>query len=459
MRLKKENGMVELALTVVMVPIIAIAMLGTALENNSYDTIERYEEPTALSSVPYIEENIAIWVKTERDFFDVGKSITDAQLYNYLARGKSGDYLTKEEAKKIKCTKLDKNGIDKITLEYFNYAYFNSKDYRDYYFDFPVEKVKTPTKTVTADFYVTSEGKVFVWPPYEKNGELWITEEIKLKGVSLDNPKNTYKDGHKIKVGNVTITTGTTDNGINDVVFDINEVKVGDYINYNVPYVDITGYDRFTAENGWRILSAKETSKGIYDLEIISTGRPAMLYYDSSYVTDYKWAGRNEDKIAYRGEGFYTNGTLSDPNIAMVSGLYYNFEDIIFNDRRTDGSYEEGTGYYLEINNQTKGSLSGSVFRDPAYEDYITGVRSVTLADFTGSKTSEIGYIEDFDGLYAIRNVGLNPEEYFLASPRKGSSVSVYFMDDWGSVGSDRYGYFCAAVRPVVSLSGVKLGE
>ena len=127
MRLKKENGMVELALTVVMVPIIAIAMLGTALENNSYDTIERYEEPTALSSVSYIERNVAIWVNTEREFFGVDKKITDMQLYNYLARGKSGEYLTKEEAKKIKCTKLDKIGIDKVTLEYFNYAYFKLK--------------------------------------------------------------------------------------------------------------------------------------------------------------------------------------------------------------------------------------------------------------------------------------------------------------------------------------------
>lgn len=428
----KSRLIIIVIITIVMIIIALTTIKSIIIENFLFAPIEPYREPTVLDSVSYVEEKMALWVKKQRELLGSDSEITDTQLYNYLARGKKGEYLTKEEAARVKCTKLDKNKVDEMALEYSNMVSPGFGDYnQEYDFDFPIQEVKTPLKTMIADFYVTSEGKVFIWPPYEENNELWIAKDTKLEGVSLDNPKNTYDDGHVMKVGNIKITTGKTDNGSNDVVLDINSIEIGDYINYNVSYVDVCGYDRYTSENGWRVLSVAETSEGTYDLEIISTGRPAMLYYDSSHVTNYKWAGTSGDRIAYKNEGFYTNELIDAPNMLMVSGLYYNFEDIIFNDKKTDGSYEEGTGYYININGQNQGALSGSVFRDPDYESLITGVRSVTLADFTRDKGSTGTYFEDVNGLFKIVNIGLNPKKYFLASPRKNSDYSVRIMDTY----------------------------
>lgn len=255
---------------------------------------------------------------------------------------------------------------------------------------------------------------------------------------------------------------------------------------YNVSYTDMY-YDAYTynANNGWRILSKKvnETNESLYDIELISTGIPAKLYYypnsdfkNNEYngTTVGKWAGTSAQRTAYAND-FYLSRYSNDDNdynnynMYAAAGLYNNFEKIKFkeNPASTDSSYYN-YGLYKNIKGTTTGGLDGSIFRDNSLGSKITGVRSVTLADLTG-KTDSSTEFTDKDGLYKLNNLQYSTNAsahgvytysystggYWLASPYPSNYNNLRIVGYGGNVGSG--GSNANGVRPVVSISGIQL--
>ena len=70
--------------------------------------------------------------------------------------------------------------------------------------------------------------------------------------------------------------------------YSIPEIQIGDFVEYDVEYQDIwnTALD-YSTTNGWRLLNCTKNDDGTYsNVELISTGVPAMLYLGTTSTTE-----------------------------------------------------------------------------------------------------------------------------------------------------------------------------
>ena len=242
------------------------------------------------------------------------------------------------------------------------------------------------------------------------------------------------------------------------------------YVEYDVSYTDVSTGTKYTKNTGWRILNQNQNEDGTYDLDIISTGIPAGLYYYYPSAKTSVWAGTATDIENYQKEYFETSSN-EYTNIYAASGLRYNFSKILF-EQTESNNVSANNGYYTEIttkNVKQSGTITGECFiaREGAT------VRAVTLGDIRGDNsstdTSEI-IQSTLGGEYADKRVGLFRLEdytpdvhegvwlYWLATPIEDMSYSIGFVTAYGSI----HGYYMndsghQGLRPVISMSGVTM--
>ncbi len=243
------------------------------------------------------------------------------------------------------------------------------------------------------------------------------------------------------------------------------------YVEYNVGYKDIYTNTEYTRLTGWRLLSQKTNAEDStkVDIEIISTGIPAGLYYHYGYIAQESynlWAGTPAQIKDYKSQ-YYTSGSNTNPNMYAASGLRYNFKKIVLKQQIGDTTNSNGqynTGYYTKISNngkdQTGDNITGATFIASDIDSSKAEVRSVMHSDITGSETSSSITVTDPDdkaGLFILQNY--TPDKYsfgwyWLASPYPNSNdvYSVYFSGNVGNGTPYRGG-----LRPVIFISGVKL--
>ena len=238
------------------------------------------------------------------------------------------------------------------------------------------------------------------------------------------------------------------------------------YVEYNVAYTDIYTGTKYTNLTGWRVLNKVDNGDGTSNLDIISTGIPAGLYYHYSYIKDTTyspWAGTADDITKYVSR-YYTSGSNTYENMYAASGLRYKFEKIKFKKQSgstTSSNSEYNTGYYTEISKNgtaQTGEIDGTTFKARNNVE----VRSVIHSDITGNeKSSSIPISDPADkkGLFILENY--TPDKhtnsyYWLASPHVGYDSYVCYVNYSGSnYGSTRNVY--GGVRPVVSMTNVKM--
>ena len=265
--------------------------------------------------------------------------------------------------------------------------------------------------------------------------------------------------------------------------YNIPELKVGDYVEYDVTYQDIGITKEFGKNDGWRLLNKKDNEDETYDIEIISTGVPTLLYYASAYlgnfeydgITGGKWAGNAEQRTTFASE-FYTSGSNDNRNISAAAGLYYNFSSITFMPYPTGNFTSSYLNYgsYKKINGKASttngaGNLQGTEFITPntnLQSGTIIGVRSVTIADIysafmNADKDESENYFSSTDSGYGpitsyVETNKLNTTDkalglfktqdclqasgridYWLASPYSGNSNKLWYVTSGGSF--DKY--------------------
>lgn len=265
------------------------------------------------------------------------------------------------------------------------------------------------------------------------------------------------------------------------------------YVQYNVEYTDVYTETEYSANTGWRLITeipaANETS-GTYegDIEIISTGIPAILYYDYNTITNFekasdtnglikgKWAGDSTDRSNFT-IAYY--GTASNKNVYAASGLLYNFGNIVFNvtgtkdtlNKDSGGAFVDKQNYggYISIsNNGTAVTASNTTTGNDLFKASVASgkvsLRSVNLKDIknittesyediTTANDKKVGLFKLNDYTPDVHNSGF----YWLASPGGDSSGKLameYVYSNGDISGSLSY---VMGMRPVVSITGVKL--
>ncbi len=327
------------------------------------------------------------------------------------------------------------------------------------------------SETITVDEYATETLTAIQDGTEDITWESSDTSVVTVAGSGENNQTATIT---AIKEGTATITAKTRNSGLSkECSVTVKIVYIDNsYVEYDVAYTDIYTGNKYTKLTGWRILNKVDNDDGTSNIDIISTGIPVGLYYHYTYVKDTKytpWAGDDSKRAKYSTE-YYTSGNDSNYNMYAVSGLRYNFKQINFKKQTESETYsnkEYGSGYYTEIskNGETqKGEIYGSIFE--AHKN-VTEVRTIMGYEIQNVDKNEKNWVPcgqvnpgDKKGLFILKDYTPDPHStgiYWVASPMVGHASSVIGINFSGST-SNSYDYaMCRGVRPVVSLTNVKL--
>lgn len=193
--MRKNSGvsMISLVITIIVIIILAAVAFGS-----STDTIENANFSNFTNNVSEVQgllDQQAVTLKGNEG--KEGVSRTDAQVYNYIAKGatlvdESGEnWLSRADANEMTCTQLKAADMEKV----IDYA-------------LPAIKVSTANSNgVNCSYFVTNEGKVFVWPPYIYENELYVNGDTKIPGATPESGEVYPTTGgtFNFKVGNTTI--------------------------------------------------------------------------------------------------------------------------------------------------------------------------------------------------------------------------------------------------------------
>ncbi len=337
--------------------------------------------------------------------------------------------------------------------------------------------IKTLTKTE-----IEEGEKIEITALQDGNDEIVWTASDTSKVIITSKDENTaIVTGKAASDTAITITATAKNSGITPATCSI-KVKapsyIGQYVEYDVAYTDMytlkegenTINKQYTKENGWRILSMtpSETVSGAYDIEIVSTGIPAKLYYYYGDVSSAVWAGKAEkqingqtvDQLTKYATTYY--GTVGNHNLIAASGLAYNFAEITFKGNSKESA---NTGYYTRIakNNGTEVytgeektgnelfvARAGATVRSMMHTD-LPGLTGGT----NGNSSISWGTLgSDTTGLFRLDKLGYTNSYFWLASPNPDYDIEVYYVYCSGGVGPSSS---ANGVRPVVSMSGVTM--
>ena len=320
-----------------------------------------------------------------------------------------------------------------------------------------VKNVKTATSLTVDSTAEVEEGSTITLTATQNGTEdiTWESKDTTKATVTASGENNKVATITGVAKGTVEIVAKTK-NLEAKCTLTVKESSVfGQYVEYDVSYTD--AYDsskEYTTTNGWRILKQTKVSDGVYNVDIISTGIPAKLYYYYGGVSSAPWAGTPDEQTTYAGTYY---GTAGNNNVIAAAGLLNHFDIVKF---KGNGSSYRNLGFYTKI---TKGSttytgeeINGSVFiaRTGAK------VRSVMHTDIPGltggiNGSSISSWGDRSSDVFTLQKLGYTTGYYWLASPNASYSNYVYYVDYNGGVGNNNN--HNVGVRPVVSMSGVQM--
>lgn len=317
---------------------------------------------------------------------------------------------------------------------------------------------------------------------YTKNIELYKSGKYTIEAYSLDNQQN--KSAKKTFELNIK-----------------NDVKIGDFIEYDVAYKEWFTNNEYNSINGWRILNIEfnEDENSTYsNLQLISTGMPCNLNYSviPSDESSKSWWVKNEEKqneflnyVNVKKENLKNQYNDTEYySIEATAGLYFNLQNIEFlysNDTLNKAGENKGQYYWIknankEYNSKTTSLVSGKnlfIARTDAKLRTITPrdayniakINSKIITSTTKIDTS-ISYMTDDLGLFdlfKIKNISKMEKyeyregnEYLFGYPTSSRNIlSLYLRtNEKSSLSSVPNLYITGGVevlylRPVITIS------
>ena len=229
--MKNQSGvsLITLVITIIVVIILAaIALGGGALDTAGQAQFSGFA--TEMGALQDTMKQAQITIRGEEQIR--GHAVTEAQVYNYLARGadESGDIQPDESGDKKWLSRSQANSIPCTPI---NRAYGTKM------LDMKVRKVETDQgSNQIVSYFVTPTGNVFCWPPYIYDGKSYVTNVITAKtadGAEYDgttatattaSPVITFENGEKILISNTDVALDPANVGTSAVTFDASKVSV-----------------------------------------------------------------------------------------------------------------------------------------------------------------------------------------------------------------------------------------
>ena len=196
---KGQSGvsLIALVITIIVVIILAAVAFGTStrtITNANYSTFTN-----AVGEVRTALMERATTVKGEEAAR--GTSRTDAQVYNYVAKGATTNdqWLSRRMADELTATRIEPEVIsDVLGLKNLNTIKVNT----------------TKGQGIEVSYFVTKSGDVFVWPPYEYEDKYYVNDDKTItvaENAADDSVTNTEIDfGGGVKVGVSNTATPAT---------------------------------------------------------------------------------------------------------------------------------------------------------------------------------------------------------------------------------------------------------
>ncbi len=308
------------------------------------------------------------------------------------------------------------------------------------------------------------------------SGDIEWTTEGEGDAVQVDE----LEDGKSVKVkakqkGEATITA-TCSGKTAECSVTVEEVQSpyidNSYVQYDVEYTDVYTKTAYTKNTGWRAITdlTDFEDEGEYqgNIDIISTGIPAELYYYPDDISSAPWAAQDENQRNKFVKDYY--GTTDNVNVYAAAGLLYNFKQIMFNYKGKDLSYStiaQNKGGFVNIVTNGKEATGGvettgdSLFTAKIASGTIDGIRSVNLKDLTGKSSDDKSLKDTKKGLFKLYEYTPDKHSRFsdytwLASPGPTFAPNNLLVVD--ADGSFTDGYNGAlGLRPVVTITEVNM--
>ena len=316
------------------------------------------------------------------------------------------------------------------------------------------------------------------WKIVERNGTKTFEEFMKEKFGEENVTKTSDEEvtvamesGNKYE----TKTDGTIEN----------EIAIGSYVQYDMPYKDMYSDIEYTATTGWRYLGKDDAGNKL----IVSTGIPAIVAYtcysnvgnkEDGGATDW-WAIISEIRAAdtlYQTTEHYEYDTTSGsgaPNKYAAYGLRYKLDKIPFTYKASGTDVgTANTGIFRKVGNTISGTSIALDFKVNGVD--IEEVHCLTLVELnrvtnkvSGSTRTDTSDLEGFkdlegiaEGLFDMQKLDGYTQDYYywLATPCTYNGNGIYFVggtyfNNVSSYDGNNYG-----IRPVVTLaSNVQLAD
>lgn len=164
MRNQKGVSLITLIITIIVVIIIAAIALRGVMDAPSQAQFSGFAK-----EMGELDEAVDVAMTTAKgEQVQAGNSRSDAQLYNYIARGgkhavtAETNWLVRSDAAAIPCTLIDETNAAKVLGDAL-----------------PTRNVETYVGTnQKVSYFVTPKGEVFCWPPFVYDGKSYINEDV-----------------------------------------------------------------------------------------------------------------------------------------------------------------------------------------------------------------------------------------------------------------------------------------
>ncbi len=170
--MKNQKGVSLIALVITIIVVIILAAIAF---NSSTSTIEKANYSKFVSNIGEVRDAFKrASTEFKGDEAAKGNEITDAQAYDYVAKGAGT------------ANALTGSGDEILPLKDVpSYTVIRKESAKESIgIDLPVIKVNTPNATnVEVTFATTYEGNIFVWPPYKYDGQYYVNDTVTTAGI------------------------------------------------------------------------------------------------------------------------------------------------------------------------------------------------------------------------------------------------------------------------------------
>lgn len=410
--MKKKDGVALLSLVITIIVIIILAMISYSASSS---TIKRATYTKYTSNMKQLQDALDVSaMKVRSQTIVKGKLLSNAQLYNYIAKGGTTDLDFVEKGKEPSYTVITDNSSIDMDLPEFS---VNTND-------------KTGVKIVYA---VTGDGTVFAWPPYKYKDEYHL------------NDNDTVESDKVGATGNVDVIISGKDTVIkiddDGVLVNPDENVPGETIRTELERPTVSGvytyngYEQTVSLNGFdeekmTIVNGSRKNAGT-DVVVVGLKEPDKYKWKdetSNHITISWTIEKKEVSAVWTNLTFQYDGKSHIP-MAKVQGMANEKINVSLSGAQVDGGTYTAS---VAISSVKGGSVDNYILSNSTVEyQILVSEIAVNASDYSGvydgnEKTISLTVTNPVNGvdIYYSATTELNASNYSSAGSKTKPTVS-----------------------------------